>query len=76
MHLDRYLYFNFHYTYKMNIKINLLEDYVNFVHLTKKQNEYFKVSIILFVVSLCLFFLFCLNMTQSIIRTIILIIRV
>ena len=29
-------------TYKMNIRTNLLEEYVNFVNLKKKQNEYFK----------------------------------
>ena len=42
----------------MNIKTNLLEDYVNFVDLTKKQNKYFKIIIILFVVILCFFILF------------------
>ena len=26
----------------MNIKTNLLEEYVNFVDLTKKENKYFK----------------------------------
>ena len=46
----------------MNSKTNLLEEYVNFLDLTKKQNRYFKIIIILFVVILCLFFLFnCLN---------------
>ena len=49
----------------MNIKTNLLEEYVNFVDNTKKQNEYFKIIIILFVVVLCLFLVFnlfnCLN---------------
>ena len=39
---------------KMNIKTNLLEEYVNFVGKRKKQNKYFKVFIILFVVILCL----------------------
>ena len=33
----------------MNIKTILLEEYVNFVDLTKKRNKYFKISIILFV---------------------------
>ena len=37
----------------MNIKTNLLEEYVNFVENTKKQNKYFKVFIILFLVILC-----------------------
>ena len=27
-----------YYTYKMNIKTNLLEEYINFVDITKKQN--------------------------------------
>ena len=27
----------------MNIKINLLEEYVKFVDITKKQNKYFKI---------------------------------
>ena len=39
----------------MNIKTNLLEEYVNFVDNTKKQNRYFKI-IILIAVILCLFF--------------------
>ena len=41
----------------MNIKTNLLEEYVTFVDNTKKQNKYFKIIIILLVVILC-FFLF------------------
>ena len=58
----------------MNNKTKLLEDYVNFVDLTKKQNKYFQVNIILFVVILCLFlfFVFFSNMIQSSICTIIL----
>ena len=44
-----------YYTYKMNIKTNLLEEYVNFVDNTKKQNKYFKISIILFVIIVFLF---------------------
>ena len=43
----------------MNIKTNLLEEYVNFVDNTKKQNRYFKI-IILFAVILCLFLFFVL----------------
>ena len=48
------------YTYKINNKTNLLEEYVNFVDNTKKQNKYFKIISILFVVILCLFFVFVL----------------
>ena len=44
----------------MNINTNLLEEYVNFVDNTKKQNKYFKLIIILFVVILCLFLVFVL----------------
>ena len=40
----------------MNIKTNLLEEYVNFVDNTKKQSIYFKINIILFVI---IVFLFC-----------------
>ena len=29
----------------MNIKTNLIEDYVNFVEITKKQNKYFKIKL-------------------------------
>ena len=43
----------------MNIETNLLEEYVNFVDNTKKQNKYFKVFLILFVVILCLILFFC-----------------
>ena len=39
----------------MYIKTNLLEDYINIVDLKKKQNRYFKIIIILFVVTKCLF---------------------
>ena len=42
----------------MNNKTNILEEYVNFVDNTKKQNEYFKINIILFLVLLCLFLFF------------------
>ena len=44
----------------MNIRTNLLEDYVNFVDITKKPNKYFKTILILFVVILCLFLFFVL----------------
>ena len=44
----------------MNIKTNLLEEYVNFVDNTKKQNKYFKVSIILIVIIMVLFLFFVL----------------
>ena len=42
-------------SYKMNIKTNLLEEYVNFVDNTKKQNKYFKIIIILIVIIMFLF---------------------
>ena len=48
------------YPYKMNIKTNLIEDYFNFVDLTKKQSEYFEGIIFLFVVILYLFLFFVL----------------
>ena len=45
-------------SYKMNIKTNLLEEYVNFVDVTKKQNKYFK--IVFFNCHNCIFvFMFC-----------------
>ena len=53
-HFDNYI------AYKKNIKTNLLEQYVNFVHVTKKQNKYFELIIILFMVNLCLFLFFLL----------------
>ena len=37
----------------MNIKTNLLEEYIDFVDSTKKQNIYFKLRLIFFVVILC-----------------------
>ena len=49
-----------YYTYKKNIETNILEEYVNFVDLTKKPNKHFKILIILVVVILCLFLLFVL----------------
>ena len=60
------------YTYEMNNKTNLLEEYVNFVDNTKKQNNYFKTIIFLVVIILFLFlFLFYLNILRSNIHTII-----
>ena len=44
----------------MNKKTILLEDYVNFVNTTKKQNNYFKINIILFVIIMSLFLIFLL----------------
>ena len=44
----------------MNIKTNLLVDYVNFVDITKKQNRYFKIILSLFVLFFYSFvFIFC-----------------
>ena len=46
----------------MNIKTNLLEDYVNFVDTTTRQNTYSKINIVLFVViEICFSFIFYLN---------------
>ena len=42
----------------MNIKTNLLEDYVNFVDNTKRQDKFFKTIIILFAIILSLFLFF------------------
>ena len=44
----------------MNIKTILIEEYVNFVDNTKKQNKYFKLILILFAAILCLFLFFVL----------------
>ena len=44
----------------MNIKTNLLEDYVNFVDSTKKKNKFSKVFIILIVAILCMVLFFVL----------------
>ena len=57
-----------YYTYKMNIKTKLLEEYVNFVNNTKKQKIYFK--IILFLNAIIMFlFLFqpriCFNLREN-----------
>ena len=43
----------------MNIETNLIEEYVNFVDNTKKQNKYFKI-IMFFFVFIPLFFIFVL----------------
>ena len=52
----------------MNIQTKLLEDYVNFVDTTKKQNKYFKIiSIFLWLFYLWFNFLFYLNIKQRII---------
>ena len=42
----------------MNIKTNLLEDYVNFVDITKRQNKYFETFINLIVIFIFLFLFF------------------
>ena len=39
----------------MDIKTNILEDYVNFVDTTKKQNKYFKIILSLIVIVITLF---------------------
>ena len=44
----------------MNIKTNLLEEYVNFVDNTKKQNKYFKKFLIVIVIIMFLFLFFVL----------------
>ena len=63
--------FIIYYTLKMNIKTNLLKEYVNFVHNTKEQNKYFKMFIFLIVVILCCFYFICfLNIIQNSICTI------
>ena len=57
----------------MNIKTKLLEEYVNFVDSTKKQNKYFKIEIILLVVFYLCYFLLSLKTKQSSISSVILI---
>ena len=44
----------------MNIKTNLLEEYVNFVDNAKKQNEHFKIFLILIVIIMFVFLFFVL----------------
>ena len=38
----------------MNFKTKLLEEYVNFVELSKKQNKYFKIIIFLITITIVL----------------------
>ena len=45
----------------MNIKTNVLEDYVIFVDTTKKRNKYSKIFIILIAIVMFLFWIFLLN---------------
>ena len=40
----------------MNIKTNLLQEKFSFVDSTKKENTYFKIFIVLFVIIISLFF--------------------
>ena len=47
-----------YYTYKMNIKTNLLQEYVNFVDNTKKQKKYFKIFLFLIALFTFLFLFF------------------
>ena len=42
----------------MNIKTNLLEEYVNFVNITRKQNKYCKIFLFLIAIIMFLFLLF------------------
>ena len=44
----------------MNIKTNLLEEYVNFVDNTKKRNKYFKLFLFLIAIIVFLFLRFAL----------------
>ena len=44
----------------MNIKTNLLEEYVNFVDNAKKQNKYFRIFLFLMVLIMFLFLFFVL----------------
>ena len=48
-----------YYTYKMNIKTNLLEEYVNFVDNTKKQNKYFEMFLFFNCYNYVFVFIFC-----------------
>ena len=41
----------------MNLKTNILEEYVNYVDNTREINKYIKLLIISFVIILCLFLL-------------------
>ena len=42
----------------MNIKTNLLENYINFVNITTKQKKYFKIGTLFFDVNIFLFLFF------------------
>ena len=42
----------------MNINTNLLEDYINFVDNTKKQNKHFKIFLFLMAIIMFLCFVF------------------
>ena len=66
-----------YYAYKKNIKTKLLDEYVIFVDLTKRQIKYFKTLIISFVVNLCLFlfFVYLIIIQSSICTFIIMIIK-
>ena len=44
----------------MNIRTNLLEEYVNFVDVTKKQNKYFETFLFVIVIIMCLLLFFVL----------------
>ena len=44
----------------MNFKTNLFEEYVNFVDITKKQNNYFKTFLLVIVIIVLLFLFFVL----------------
>ena len=47
----------------MNIKTNLLEEYINFVDNTKKQNEYFE---IFFIIVIIMFLFLCFMLLYNI----------
>ena len=49
----------------MNNQTNLLEEYVNFVDNTKKQNKYFTISIILIAIIMFLFLFFYFNIEND-----------
>ena len=50
-----------YYTCKINIKTNLIEEYIKFVDTTTKaKNTYFKLNVFLFVVVIFLFLIFLL----------------
>ena len=54
----------------MNIKTKLLEEYVNFVDNTKKQNKYFRIFLFLMVLIMVLFlcyvfFIHCVILNES-----------